>query len=78
MFAGACGGCNVFEFAPHVWASGGDILSEDGKKAMLDSPEVTDALTFYRDMWEEGVMPSSVKTDAGTLQATASRAARSA
>ena len=70
-FAGACGGCNIFEFAPHVWASGGDVLSEDGKKAMLDSSEVTDALTFYREMWEAGVMPSSVKTDAGTLQTTA-------
>ena len=71
VFAGSCGGCNIFEFAPHVWASGGDVLSEDGKKAMFDSSEVTDALTFYRDMWEAGVMPSSVKTDAGTIQATA-------
>jgi multiple sugar transport system substrate-binding protein len=70
VFAGACGGCNIFEFAPHVWASGGDVLSGDGKKAMLDSPAVTDALNFYRQMWEDGVMPSSVKTDAGSLQAT--------
>jgi multiple sugar transport system substrate-binding protein len=71
VFAGACGGCNIFEFAPHVWASGGDVLSPDGKKAMLDSPQVADALTFYRQLWESGVMPSSVKTDAGTFQATA-------
>ena len=47
-FAGACGGCNVFEFTPHVWGSGGDVLSSDGKKAMLDTPQVTDALQFYR------------------------------
>jgi multiple sugar transport system substrate-binding protein len=71
VFAGSCGGCNIFEFAPHVWASGGDVLSSDGKKAMLDSPQVTDALTFYRQLWQAGVMPSSVKTDAGTVQATA-------
>jgi multiple sugar transport system substrate-binding protein len=71
VFAGSCGGCNIFEFAPHVWASGGDVLSGDGKKAMLDSPQVTDALSFYHDMWEAGVMPSSVKNDAGTIQATA-------
>jgi multiple sugar transport system substrate-binding protein len=70
VFAGQCGGCNVFEFAPHAWASGGEILSEDGKKAMLDSPQVTDALTFYNQLWEDGVMPSSVKTDSGNLQAT--------
>jgi multiple sugar transport system substrate-binding protein len=70
VFAGQCGGCNIFEFAPHVWASGGDVLSPDGKKAMFDSPQVTDALTFYRQLWQAGVMPSSVKNDAGSIQAT--------
>src|SRR3954453_18548435 len=68
-FAGACGGCNVFEFTPHVWASGGDVLSSDGSKATLDSPEVTEALQFYRDMYAAGVMPPGGKTDAGSLQA---------
>jgi multiple sugar transport system substrate-binding protein len=67
-FAGACGGCNVFEFAPHIWASGGDVLSEDGSKATLDSPQVTDALQLYRDMWTDGSIPSAAKNDAGTQQ----------
>jgi multiple sugar transport system substrate-binding protein len=67
-FAGACGGCNVFEFAPHIWASGGDILSEDGTKATLDTPQVTDALQFYRDLWTDGSMPSAAKNDGGTQQ----------
>jgi multiple sugar transport system substrate-binding protein len=67
-FAGACGGCNVFEFTPHVWASGGDVLSADGTKAMLDSSQVTDALQFYRDMWTDGSIPSAAKNDAGTQQ----------
>jgi multiple sugar transport system substrate-binding protein len=66
--AGACGGCNVFEFAPHIWASGGDVLSEDGTKALLDTPQVTEALQFYRDMWTDGSMPSAAKSDAGTQQ----------
>lgn len=67
-FAGACGGCNVFEFAPHVWASGGDVLSEDGKQATLATPQVTDALQLYRDMWEDGSVSSASKNDAGTQQ----------
>lgn len=67
-FAGACGGCNVFEFAPHVWASGGDVLSEDGKQATLDSPPVADALQLYRDMWEDGSVSSASKNDSGTQQ----------
>src|SRR3954452_23249465 len=68
-FAGACGGCNIFEFTPHIWASGGDVLSSDGKKALLDTPEVTQALQFYRDMYTAGVMPPGVKTDSGNQQA---------
>jgi multiple sugar transport system substrate-binding protein len=68
-FAGACGGCNIFEFAPHVWASGGEVLSEDGSSATLDSQEVTDALEFYRGMWEDGIMPSSARSDVGNAQA---------
>src|SRR3954468_4619470 len=68
-FAGACGGCNVFEPTPHIWGSGGDVLSSDGKKATLDTPEVTGALQFYRDMFTAGVMPPNVKTDSGNQQA---------
>jgi multiple sugar transport system substrate-binding protein len=67
-FAGACGGCNVFELTPHIWASGGDVLSEDGKTATLDSPQVTEALQLYRDMWTDGSIPSAAKNDAGTQQ----------
>ena len=67
-FAGACGGCNVFEFTPHIWASGGEVLSEDGKTASLDSPEVTEALQLYRDMWTDGSIPSAAKNDAGAQQ----------
>ncbi|WP_197677090.1 ABC transporter substrate-binding protein [Friedmanniella luteola] len=67
-FAGACGGCNVFELTPHVWASGGDVLSADGKTASLDSPQMTAALQLYRDMWTDGSIPSAAKNDAGTQQ----------
>jgi multiple sugar transport system substrate-binding protein len=51
-----------------VWASGGDVLSEDSKTATLDSPQVTDALQLYRDMWTDGSIPSAAKNDAGTQQ----------
>ncbi|MGP3970383.1 ABC transporter substrate-binding protein [Streptomyces sp. 6N223] len=71
VVAGQCGGCNVFEFTPHVWASGGDMLSEDGSKARFDSPEVTEALDFYRQMWTDGSMPQQSRTDNGTFQPSA-------
>ncbi len=43
VLAGACGGCNVFEFAPHIWASGGDVLSEDvGEVRVIHGAELGD------------------------------------
>ena len=66
--AGQCGSCNVFEFTPHIWASGGDVLSADGKKALFDTSEVTDALTFYRKLYTDGSMPAQSRTDTGTTQ----------
>jgi multiple sugar transport system substrate-binding protein len=69
--AGQCGGCNVFEFTPHVWASGGEVLSDDGSEARFDSQEVTDALTFYRRLQTDGTMPQQSRTDNGTHQPAA-------
>jgi multiple sugar transport system substrate-binding protein len=64
-FSGACGGCNIFTFAPYIFASGGEVLSPDGSKALLDTPPVRNALSFYRRMWQAGLMPSGAKTDNG-------------
>jgi multiple sugar transport system substrate-binding protein len=71
VIAGECAGCNVFEFTPHVWASGGEVLSDDGMKARFDTPEVTDALTFYRKLWTDGSMPQRARTDSGAFQPSA-------
>ena len=64
-FAGACGGCNAFTFMPLIWASGGDILVDDGKRAALDSPQMFDAINFYRDLVANDYVPESAKTDSG-------------
>lgn len=71
VFSGACGGCNIFELAPHVWASGGNVLNADGTKAQLTSQPVTDMLQLYRDLWSSGSMPSLVQTDNGPNAGTA-------
>lgn len=65
-FSGACGGCNVFTMTPYVWASGGDVLSADGKQELLDSPAMRNTLTLYRHMWEGNMIPKGAKTDTGT------------
>ena len=53
-FSGNCGGCNIFTFTPLIWASGGDILTEDGSKATLDSPQLRGAIDLLPVDGQEG------------------------
>ena len=64
-FSGNCGGCNIFTFTPLIWASGGDILTDDGKKATLDTPQMRGAIDLYRAMVKKDYVPESAKTDTG-------------
>lgn len=64
-FSGGCAGCNAFTFLPLIWASGGDVLSQDGKSATFDSPAVRRALDVYRQMWKAGSISKAAKTDSG-------------
>ena len=64
-FSGACAGCNAFTFLPLIWASGGDVLSEDASEATLTDPAVRAALEFYHQMWSEGLMPQTAQVDTG-------------
>jgi multiple sugar transport system substrate-binding protein len=63
---GGCGGCMIFTFTPLTWGAGADILSEDGKKATLDTPQMHKAVGYYRDMVKAGVVPPGAASDTGT------------
>jgi multiple sugar transport system substrate-binding protein len=65
-FSGNCGGCNIFTFMPLIWASGGDILSEDGSNATLDSPQLRGAIDLYRRMVKQKFVPAGAETDTGS------------
>tara|TARA_R110000737_G_scaffold87265_1_gene119961 strand:+ start:3212 stop:4471 length:1260 start_codon:yes stop_codon:yes gene_type:complete len=65
-FSGNCGGCNIFTFAPLIWAAGGNILSEDGREAQLTSKIAVEAIDFYRGMVQEGLVPAGAETDSGS------------
>ena len=66
-FAGACSGCNAFTYLPFIWASGGDVLSDDYNEATITTdPIVREALEYYRLMWEEGLIPESASIDDGS------------
>jgi len=65
-FSGACAGCNIFTFAPLIWASGGDVLNAQGSAATLNTPQVKAALSLYKRLWDAGTIPAGSKTDSGT------------
>jgi multiple sugar transport system substrate-binding protein len=70
-FAGQCGGCNTFTLLPFMWASGGDILNEDGTKATIaGNGALKGALELYRALWTDGVVDPSAKSDNGSSWAT--------
>jgi len=63
---GGCGGCMIFTFTPLVWGGGADILSEDGKTATLDTPQMRKAVGFYRDMVKKDLVPTGAASDNGS------------
>ena len=65
-FSGACAGCNAFTFLPLIWASGGDVLNEDGTAATMDDPMVAAALEFYKGLWDAGQVPAGAQVDSGS------------
>lgn len=65
-FSGDCGGCMIFTFAPLIWASGGHLFADQGKKATLDTPQMHAAIDLYRSMIADGSVPAGAQTDSGT------------
>lgn len=43
----------TWQFWPHLWQNGGEVLSDDGATATFDSQAGVDALTFLRDMAQD-------------------------
>ncbi len=64
-FPGQCAGCNAYTFSPLVWASGGDYVSSNGKKATLTSQGLQDALGLYQSLWKSGDIQADGKDDTG-------------
>ena len=60
-------GNTIFRSVPFIWMNGGDIISEDGTTAVVNSPEAVEAVKFWTDMYVEyGVSPTSTLENDGT------------
>ncbi len=64
-FGGNCGGCNIFTWFPMIWASGKDVLSEDGTRSLLDSDTAKQVYADWRDLWRSGAVDPASKDETG-------------
>jgi multiple sugar transport system substrate-binding protein len=68
-FAGDCQGCLGFTVQPGIWAAGthltnGDIGSQTAN--ITGNQPLVSALTLYRDLWTQHLVPDNDRTDDGT------------
>ncbi|MBF4571808.1 sugar ABC transporter substrate-binding protein [Herbiconiux sp. VKM Ac-1786] len=54
---GLFGGWGAYEFYPWLWQAGAEVVNDDGTKAVFDSPEGVDALTFWTDLQATAMPP---------------------
>jgi multiple sugar transport system substrate-binding protein len=67
-FAGDCQGCLGFTVQPGIWAAGsyltsGNIGSQTA--SITGNQALVSALTLYRQMWSQHLVPDNVRTDNG-------------
>src|SRR5688572_31828327 len=62
VFQGAAYEGLTCDFLELAFAAGGEVLSEDGTEAVIDSPENVEALTLMADAIKNGAAPKAVTT----------------
>lgn len=60
----------ITRLVPFIWMNGGDVFSEDGKTAVVNSPETVEAVKFYTDMLtvHKAAPPSTLQNDGTALR----------
>jgi multiple sugar transport system substrate-binding protein len=61
-FSGGSPGGLMFTMMPYAWANGGQWLNEDGTTAELDDPKTVEAVQFFVDMINDGLVPPGTAT----------------
>ena len=52
-------GNTIFRSLPFIWMNGGDIITPDMTKAVVNSPEAVKAIEFYTNFYKQGLAPKS-------------------
>lgn len=64
-FGGNCGGCLVFTWFPHIWASGDEVLSADGAESLLNGDSAKAVYAAFKDLVDSGAVGSGAKEETG-------------
>jgi multiple sugar transport system substrate-binding protein len=63
---GNCSGCNIFTFAPFIWASGGTIEpAAPGDEALVPPEAIKPVLEWARMMHQEGLIDPAAQAETG-------------
>jgi multiple sugar transport system substrate-binding protein len=62
--SGGAPGSLAYDFTPTIWAQGTEVVNEDGSFDW-DNQATQDALSFMQEMYENGDIPETSKTDTG-------------
>jgi multiple sugar transport system substrate-binding protein len=49
----------VHNLAPWIWNAGGDVLTPDGRRSALDSPQALRAIDWYSSLAADGLVPAN-------------------
>lgn len=69
---GGCSGCLAFTFVPYLWANGGDLVSADGKTSLVNSENNKKTLTFFHNMYKDGLISPLSRADSSLNDSFAS------
>lgn len=65
-----CGGCLVFTWFPSIWASGDEVMNEEGTESLLASDTAQEVYATWKDLVDEGaVLPGSAEETGPTWTA---------
>jgi multiple sugar transport system substrate-binding protein len=66
FFVASSGSWLVYDFMPHVWAAGDDVLSADGRTATIDTKGMRDTIALYQRMWKNGAVHPASRSGNGS------------
>jgi multiple sugar transport system substrate-binding protein len=64
-FGGNCGGCLVFTWFPSIWASGDEVISQDGRESLLAGESATALYDVYAALEEGGAIGAGSNEETG-------------